>query len=154
MRHIRVNHNIKIPLIKKHYFLGLILCFPPVHELGHIVICWAIGSRVTFVDWWSHIRHIPNDLDWIHFFWEWSCLVSFALIVLWGWKNYQNIDNIYHDIVCQQNPQGFSFFIFFSLSLFSYYVVWVGVRGSIFPVEHIIRSNGCCNNFVWKKSIY
>ena len=85
MMKVQVNYS---QIVKKHYFLAFVLWFPPVHELGHIVICWFLGSEVTYVDWWSSIRHVVTSWDWVHTVWELTTwIVPIFFVLLWGYFN-------------------------------------------------------------------
>ena len=89
---IRINHNIKLNgLFKYNYlFFSSLLWFTPLHELGHVIICWFTGTEVTQINWWSSVHHIVTDWDWIHHVWEYSVFIPTICICIWCYLNYES----------------------------------------------------------------
>ena len=53
----------------------VVLCFPPLHELGHVIIGWAIGEEITGA-FWDHV--LFGNITGYHFLqeaWQYSTLV-------------------------------------------------------------------------------
>lgn len=75
-------------IIKKHYFLSILLLMPPVHELGHVIICWLTGVQIKHIDWFKHvIPEGPTHHIYLHHLWEYSFLIPAIILAIWGYFN-------------------------------------------------------------------
>ena len=69
MRKIRLSDKVKL----NHMYLwySVVLLFVPLHELGHVIIAWCIGEKITAMHW-NYITVVPNHLDFIQDLWQYS----------------------------------------------------------------------------------
>lgn len=80
--------------IKKHYLLSLVLLFTPIHEFGHVVICWCTGVTIVEIDWWDHVTYYTTNRDFIQTIWEYSAFITLGFVILFiicNWKRLKQI---------------------------------------------------------------
>lgn len=64
-----------------YFLLSLLLWFPPIHELGHVIICHLIGSTVNSVNWWGIVYCTTTPYDWVHTIWEQSVVIPLIILI-------------------------------------------------------------------------
>ena len=100
---MKIKTNKEIPKTKYNYlFLSYLFCFPPIHELGHVIICHIIGVQVIAVDWWARVTwRGETDLAYIHEIWEYTPFISLGFAVIYGYLNYKRVQKWKAGIVKQ-----------------------------------------------------
>jgi hypothetical protein len=75
--------------MRNHHELYLwypvILLFPWVHELGHCVIAWGLGYRVTelHLTYMNYLRPLGDVVNTFQGMWEWSCVIPMVSVLVW-----------------------------------------------------------------------
>ena len=87
-----------------YLWYSLVLVFPPLHELGHCMISWMIGERITDL-YWDHVffGNVNPGLHFVHGLWEYSVLVpGFCALLFLGLvlKDIRVNKKIRSDVVC------------------------------------------------------
>ena len=63
----------------------LIWLIPPIHEVGHVLICWFFGLKVVSIEM-MRMTYLASDghiVHYFHWFYQWvlPCIISFSALI-------------------------------------------------------------------------
>ena len=70
---------------KVYLFYSIVLLFPPVHELGHVIIANLIGEKIVRYEWTAVYLGNVARLDYLHDLWEYSILIPLVCVLFYAY---------------------------------------------------------------------
>jgi len=90
-----VKQDINMKFNPTYLWYSIILFFPPVHEMGHVIIDVLIGEKIIKMEFTCVYVSNTTSLDFLNTLWQYSILIPLICVIIWAYlliKKFRSYD--------------------------------------------------------------